>query len=118
MSAPFFEYSSTQDRQFRDGISKIVRARQRRLQQRERFGLPLDDAPLPYRPSTPIISTERDAASAGYQRTTLHEILRIAGASISDDMVNAEAFVTAMPTTAAEALDLLRNMTLMVPPNK
>jgi hypothetical protein len=66
-------------------------------QQRERFGLPLDDAP------------------AGYQRTTMHEVLRIAGVA-TDDMVDAEVFVTAMPTTAAEAFDLLRNMTITVPP--
>src|SRR5262249_46958441 len=70
----------------------------------------------PYRPAAPIVQTQLNAPPPGYQRTTLHEIWRLAGLPIPD-FRDAEAFVTAMPTTRDEAIALLKNMALIVPPD-
>jgi hypothetical protein len=70
----------------------------------------------PYRPDALIIQTEMNSPPAGYQRTTLFAIWRLAGLPIPD-FPDAETFVTAVPTTREEAIALLQNMTLMVPPD-
>jgi hypothetical protein len=78
----------------------------------EMIGLPGSS----YHPGPSIISTELDPPQ-DYQRTSLHEILRRAGLS-TDGVPDVETFVTTMPSTAAEAIELLQNMTMTVPLNK
>jgi hypothetical protein len=74
-----------------------------RLQRRDRFVDP------------PIITSD-GAPPTGYQQTTFAEILRIAGLPMEKGMPDAVAFVSVMPTTAAEARAMLRNMSVTVPP--
>jgi hypothetical protein len=71
----------------------------------------------PYQPDAPIVQTELKEVPPGYQRTTLHEIWRLAGLPVPN-FRDAETFVTAVPTTREEAIALLKNMTIMVPPGK
>jgi hypothetical protein len=70
----------------------------------------------PVESSNPQIIIETAAVPAGLQQTILSAICRIAGLEGSAELEDAVAYVTEMPTTAKEAIALLRNMTLTVPP--
>jgi len=73
--------------------------------------LPAHDAPNPT-----IVQSQTNHPPLGYQQTTLSEIFRIAGASIGADFHDAVAYVTRIPTSREEAIAILRNMTITIPP--
>jgi hypothetical protein len=64
----------------------------------------------------PIIQSQIDGAPPGYHRIMLSEILRIAGIPVDDGFKDAVSYTSYVPRNRAEATDLLRNMTITVPP--
>jgi hypothetical protein len=83
----------------------------------DRIFQPGNIAERPLSPTCDPAIIETATIPQGYQRTTVSEIFRIAGAAGPAEMRDAEAYVTEMPATPEAAIALLKNMTITVPPS-
>jgi hypothetical protein len=66
----------------------------------------------------PIIHSQIDAPPPGYHRMMLSEIIRIRGDTPPPDFIDAVTYVTHIPRNRDEVIDLLRNMTITIPPGQ
>jgi hypothetical protein len=65
-----------------------------------------------------LVQTEIAKPPPGYQRIMLSDLLRIVGTEIDDDFHDAVTYVSHIPQTRDEVMELLKNMTITIPPGR
>jgi hypothetical protein len=83
----------------------------------DQLGVTLEPAPLSTSINPAIIQSQVEEPPPGYHQTTFGELFRIAGgAPLDPKLANTVAYVTHMPTSREEALELFKHMSITLPP--